>query len=167
MPVAQFDGSYIIATYKKKHQFLWTQCAFCAAKWSGWIWQSPFWILAFACTVALNCQNTSQDAFHACGKRKKSNPIPIIFWRMKISDSTTTSNLKWKNSSVCLFKHVIYHSLKCWKSLKMHLESAWIWKRCKNPAYVNVCIFSGSVGAMCVMQILFTTREFVNLSWKK
>ncbi len=34
----------------------------CAARWSGWTWQSPFWILAFACMVALNCQNTYQNA---------------------------------------------------------------------------------------------------------
>ncbi len=39
---------------------------------------SPFWILVFACTVALNCQNTYQNACHGCEKRKKSNPIRIF-----------------------------------------------------------------------------------------
>ncbi len=35
-----------------------------------------FWILAFACTVALNCQNTSQNACHGCEKHKKNEPNP-------------------------------------------------------------------------------------------
>ncbi len=43
----------------------------------------------------------------------QSYAIQMVF------NSTTTSDLKWKNSSVCLCKHVIYHSLKCWKSLKV------------------------------------------------
>ncbi len=37
----------------------------CAAIRSGSTCQWPFWILAFACTVALNCQNTSQNASYA------------------------------------------------------------------------------------------------------
>ncbi len=45
----------------------------CAAIWSGWTWQSPFWILSFACTVALNCQNTSHNACYGCKKLKKKN----------------------------------------------------------------------------------------------
>ncbi len=51
----------------------------CAARRSGWTWQPSFWILAFASTVALNCQNTSQNACHGCEKCKKSNPIRIFF----------------------------------------------------------------------------------------
>ncbi len=38
----------------------------CAVRRSGWTWQSPFWILEFACTVALNCQNSSQNASYRC-----------------------------------------------------------------------------------------------------
>ncbi len=59
----------------------------CAARWSGWIWQSTFWILAFACTVALNCQNTSQNACHGCEKHKKSKPIRIFLWQMNILEA--------------------------------------------------------------------------------
>ncbi len=52
----------------------------CAVRWSGWTWQSPFWILAFACTVARNCQNTSQNACHGCEKRKKNRTRSEFFY---------------------------------------------------------------------------------------
>ncbi len=39
--------------------------------------KSPYWILAFACTVALNCQNTSQNASNGCEKQ-------IFFYLIRI-----------------------------------------------------------------------------------
>ncbi len=45
----------------------------------GWTWQSPFWILVFACMVALNCQNTSQNACYRCEKCRKSNPSEFFY----------------------------------------------------------------------------------------
>ncbi len=68
------------------------------------IWQSPFWILAFASTVALNCQNTSQNACHRCEKRKKSNPIRIFLWRTKISEAVCKRD--WHNVRSYLFFNV-------------------------------------------------------------
>ncbi len=89
--VAQFDASDTRATYKKKKRppisvnsvckDLYT--VLCATIWSGWTWQSPFWILAFACTVALNYQNASQNACYGCEKHNKSNPILIFFYGRK------------------------------------------------------------------------------------
>ncbi len=76
----------------------------CAARWSGWIWQSPFWILAFACTVALNGQNTSQHACHGCEKRKKSKPIQFFLWRTKLSEAVCKSD--WQNLRLYLFFNV-------------------------------------------------------------
>ncbi len=57
----------------------------CAARRSGWTWQSPFWIVAFV--LALNCQNTSENACYGYEKCRKSNPIRIFLWRMKILEA--------------------------------------------------------------------------------
>ncbi len=57
------------------------------ARRSGWTWRSPFWILAFACMVALNCQNTSQNASYGCEKFRKLNPIRILLWWTKDSEA--------------------------------------------------------------------------------
>ncbi len=59
----------------------------CAARRSGWTWQSPFWILASVWTVALNCQNTSENACYGYEKCRKSNPIRIFLWRMKVLEA--------------------------------------------------------------------------------
>ncbi len=53
----------------------------CAAISSGSTYQWSFWILAFACTVNLNCQNTSQNACYGCEKCWKLNSIQIFLWR--------------------------------------------------------------------------------------
>ncbi len=46
----------------------------CEVKWMN------LTIAIFAiCTLALNCQNTSQNACYGCKKQKKSNPIRFIF----------------------------------------------------------------------------------------
>ncbi len=76
----------------------------CAARRSGWTWQSPFWILAFACTVALNCQITSQNACYGCEKRRKSNPIQFCLWRTKISEAVCKRD--WHNVRSYLFFNV-------------------------------------------------------------
>ncbi len=76
----------------------------CAVRRSGWTWQSSFWILAFASTVALSCQNTSQNACHGCEKCKKSNPIRIFFWRTKISEAVCKRD--WHNVRSYLFFNV-------------------------------------------------------------
>ncbi len=83
----------------------------CAARWSGWTWQSPFWILAFSCTVALNCQNTSQNACHGCEKCKKSNPIRIFLWRMKILEAVCKRD--WHNVRLYLFFKVRKFQTQC------------------------------------------------------
>ncbi len=87
----------------------------CAAR-SWWTWQSPFWILAFACTVSLNCQYTSQNAFHGCVKNaKKSNPIRILLWRTKISEAVCKCDCDrtWGR---------IYVGQKCWTQCAMTLS---------------------------------------------
>ncbi len=77
MSVSQFDALLVILEphIKKRRppisvnsvcKDLYTML--CAVRRSGWTWQSPFWILAFACTVARNCQNTSQNACYGCEK---------------------------------------------------------------------------------------------------
>ncbi len=88
----------------------------CAARRSGWTWQSPFWILAFASTVALNCQNTSQNACHGCEKRKKSNPIRIFLWRTKISEAVCKRD--WHNVRSYLFFNVRKFRTQCAMALK-------------------------------------------------
>ncbi len=40
--------------------------------------KSLYWILAFACTVALNCQNTSQNASNGCEKQNFFYLIRIL-----------------------------------------------------------------------------------------
>ncbi len=54
----------------------------CAARWSGWIWQLPFWILAFACTVALNCQKNSQNVCHGCKKSNRNRIWSKFFYEI-------------------------------------------------------------------------------------
>ncbi len=76
----------------------------CAARWSEQTRQSPFWILAFACTVALNCQNTSQNACHGCEKRKNSHSIRIFLWWTKISEVMCKHD--WHNVRSYLFFNV-------------------------------------------------------------
>ncbi len=52
----------------------------CAGRRSGSTYcQTPFWILAFACMVALNYQNTSQNACYGGEKRRKSNPFQFFY----------------------------------------------------------------------------------------
>ncbi len=41
----------------------------------------------FACKVALNCQNTSQNACCGCKTCRKSNLIWFFLWRMKVSEA--------------------------------------------------------------------------------
>ncbi len=84
----------------------------CAVRWSGWIWQSSFWILAFACTVALNCHTFVKTPLmcHACLPRmrkklnKKSNPMNFFLWRTKISVAVCKSD--WHNVRSYLFFNV-------------------------------------------------------------
>ncbi len=65
----------------------------CAVRRSGSTCQTPFWILAFNCTVALNCQNTSQNACYACEKCRKSNMICFFFLRRtKVSEAAGPSS---------------------------------------------------------------------------
>ncbi len=54
----------------------------CATRQSGSLCQTPFWILPFACMVALNCQNTSQNACYGCEK-----------FQSKFNDSKNSKNL--------------------------------------------------------------------------
>ncbi len=55
----------------------------CAARPSGSTCQWSFWILAFTCTVALNWQNTSQNACYRCEKHRKLNPIQIFLCQFR------------------------------------------------------------------------------------
>ncbi len=72
MSVAQFDALLAILEphiKRKTTHFCELRVIFtvlCDAWRSGWTWQSPFWISAFAFTVALYCQNTFQNACHRC-----------------------------------------------------------------------------------------------------
>ncbi len=86
----------------------------CEMKWMTW--QSPFWILAFACTVALNCQNTSQNACHGCEKRIKSNPIRISLWQTKISEAVCKRD--WHNVRSYLFFNVRNFRTQCAMALR-------------------------------------------------
>ncbi len=100
----------------------------CAARRSGWTWQSPFWILAFASTVALNCQNTSQNVCHGCEKRKKSNTIRIFLWRTKISEAVCKRD--WHNVRSYLFFNVRKIRTQCAMAL-MHKNGIWPEWKCK------------------------------------
>ncbi len=63
----------------------------CAARWSRWTWQSLFWILVFACTVALNCQNTSQNATEPKNQtRSECFYDGQSFWRQCVNVIDTT-----------------------------------------------------------------------------
>ncbi len=114
MSVSQFDALLVILEphiKKKTTNFcelsVQGSIVLCAARWSGCIWQSPFWILAFACTVALNCQNSSQNACHGCGERKKT----------KISESVCKHD--WHNVRSYLFFNVRKFRTQCAMTLTL------------------------------------------------
>ncbi len=50
----------------------------CAARWSGWTWQSAFWILAFACVGSELSKHISK-CFLRMRKTEKIEPDPIFF----------------------------------------------------------------------------------------
>ncbi len=88
MSVAQFDALLAILEphiKKKTTSFceLGVQGSLYSALCCEMKWMNltiPFWILAFAYTVALNSQNTSQNAFYESEKWKESNPIRFFFY---------------------------------------------------------------------------------------
>ncbi len=61
--------------------------ALCCETNCGWTCQTPFWILVYACTVALNCQITSQNACYGCEKCKK--------WICRMKVSKSQSHATW------------------------------------------------------------------------
>ncbi len=98
----------------------------CAARWSGWTWQSPFWILAFACTVTLNCQNTSQNACHGWEKRKKNvTPSEFFydgqkFWRQCVN----VIDITWGRIYFSTCKHFgLKFRTQCTMTFKHHHQS--------------------------------------------
>ncbi len=92
----------------------------CAVRRSGWTWQSPFWI--FACTVALNCQNTSQNACYGYEKRKKSNPIRIFLCWTKIFEAVCKRD--WHKVRSYLFFNVLNFRTQCAMTL-LHTSQIW------------------------------------------
>ncbi len=61
-----------------------------------------FWILAFACTVSLNCQNTSQNACHGCEKNYNWTRSNFFYDGRKF----LICKLDWHNVRSYLFFHV-------------------------------------------------------------
>ncbi len=65
--------------------------------------------------------NTSQNACHGCEKRKKSNPIRIFLWRMKISEAVCKRD--WHNVRSYLFFNV----QKIWTQCAMAFSHYFCW----------------------------------------
>ncbi len=114
MLVAQFDALLAILEPQKKatnsselsvHYLYGALCC----ETNRWTWQSPFWILAFACMVALNYQN----------------PIQIFLWRTKVSDAVCKRD--WYN--------LFFNVWKFWRTVEKWIMFLWnicsIWKNIK------------------------------------
>ncbi len=100
MSVAQFDAIAILEPRIKKRPPLSLNSI--DGRWSEWTWQSSFWILTFACMVALNCQKASQNACYGC--EKQLEPDPIFWGDRKISEAVCKRD--WHNVRSYLFFNV-------------------------------------------------------------
>ncbi len=108
----------------------------CSARWSGWTWQSPFWILAFGCRVALNCHNTSQNACHGCEKRKKSILVKVFIFICTCLWCTNCSN------TYCISEQQVFCITFKISSCEFSVELNFLFK-CpfKNQKCNSICLF--------------------------
>jgi len=123
MSVAQFDALLAICLYIPSLCIPHIVChtVLCAARWSGSTCQTPFWILAFACTVAVNCLNTSQNVCYGCKKRRKFNPIQKMLWQTKVLKAVCKRD--WHNVRLYLFFNVQTFWTRILDSRSLHIES--------------------------------------------